>query len=254
MKKRSLIVLTWNLGRPHLGRIGQRLGWDSRAADVDLPRVALGIARAGADVVALQELASERQLAHLIALLGSEWSGALDDGGCGGPRCDRHVAVLAHVRAAPRSFSRDQLAGGRSVASVIGPDYVVAAAHLEPFDALARAHQAQELRRVADGFSEENIVLAGDMNIDPTHARLRGGPDALAWSRLVEKMHDGGRHAGATTIVRRRIDHVLVRGPAAVATEADVLRSMRLPLGDHMPLRVSVSLGEPAPASGGTAR
>ena len=143
------------------------------------------------------------------------------------------------------------------MASVRGPNFVVTAAHLEPFDARARARQAQDLRDHIDAFDEEYIVLAGDLNLDPSSAHRGRGTDVVTWSRLSETMHDTGRDAGATTIVGRRIDHVLVRGPmapAALATDAQVLGALRLPKGDHRPLCVRLPLDHSGPFTDGDVR
>src|SRR5262245_21573894 len=113
----TLRVLTWNLGRLHLGERWNRFfGLDSRAADGDLPHVAQVIDRTGAEVVAVQELRRAEQLGQLASLLGDEWLSATPARAVG----DRRVGLLVRRVLSP-VFEAIDLVCGRAGQAVSLP-------------------------------------------------------------------------------------------------------------------------------------
>lgn len=231
-----LRLLTWNLGRLHLGAFVNRLiRLDSRAADSALAHVARVIEGAGAEVVALQELRGPAQLERLVALLGGDWRAAAPEG----ERGDRRVGLLARRRLDPR-FAAVETPTGRATqtaslrVAALGERWVVASIHLDAFDEHAREAQARQLRAWAASDGARALVLAGDLNIDLAHPAARRRRDPATLGALADGLVDLGARAGATCLGGRRLDYVLAR--RAVAGRAEVLRGRRVPLGDHHPL------------------
>ncbi|MSP63686.1 MAG: hypothetical protein EXR72_25740, partial [Myxococcales bacterium] len=181
----TLRLLSWNLGRVHLGgRVNRWLGLDSRASDRSLGHVARVILRADAEVVAVQELSSEAQLERLRALLGRDWQAAAP----ARPDCDRRVGLLARRGLAPEFFPVASATGRTAQAATlrIGRErrFAVASLHLDAFDDAARARQAQELLSFAAASGEAAPVLAGDFNFDLTHPAAHRPRDRSTWRAL----------------------------------------------------------------------
>ena len=93
---------------------------------------------------------------------------------------------------------------------------------------------------------EDPLVLTGDLNIDPRHVLYRRRPDQAAWRELASDWADLGRHGGPTALLRRRLDHVLLRSSASAAAQSTVLRGCRVPLGDHDPILAEILLAPSA--------
>ena len=238
-----LTVLTWNVGRLHLGRLGRLVGHDSRARDRAMAHVARVVEGADADVVVLQELAGPWQLHRLAARLGGglvpKW---------GGGHTDRMVGML--VRGALRpTCEAVPLAGGRGAVSAAGEGWAVLGVHLEPFDAAARARQVEDLVAWVAHRPEAVVVVAGDLNLDTRHPLHQEPLDRAAFAMLTgaaRGLEDLGAAAGPTVLLGRRLDYVLGRGFAS--SEVDVLGGVRVPLGDHDPVRARLSLSSAARA------
>lgn len=235
----ALRVLTWNIGRLHLGaRLNRWLGLDSRAAAGALPHVAEVVGRSGADVVALQELADREQAERLARLLGPGWSAYAAER----EACDRRVALLVRGALGP-SYATVDTAGGRTMATAQvragGAGWAIASVHTDPFDGEVR--QAQ-LRAAAAWARAQGgtALLAGDLNLDPHDPLVPQPRDEATYRELARELSDLGALAGPTALARRRIDYVL--GREGVVGRACVLRRMRVRLGDHDPLVAELRL------------
>ncbi len=227
----TLRVLTWNLGRLHLGERWNRFfGLDSRAADGDLPHVARVIDRSQAEVVAVQELAREEQIGQLSSLLGEEWQAATPKRESG----DRRVGLLVRRILSPVFEAIDLVCGRSAQAVSLGSDgkWAIASLHFDAYDARARQAQANEVLAWTDSRAEPAVILAGDLNLDARYP-ARKTEDAATYDALSHALLDVGRAAGATALLGRRVDYVLARG---VAGRAEVLHGLRVPLGDHDPV------------------
>jgi endonuclease/exonuclease/phosphatase family metal-dependent hydrolase len=206
-----------------------------------------------ADVLALQEAASPRQLARIAARLGMQgvtltspvrWPGHLLARG--------EVAVLrdfSSVRAAdPSSFTRS---GGVVSVQVGGRRLVVVAIHLHPHDADVRAREGDACARMVEellGGGERALIVLGDFNCDvgePVHQRLRALGLVAGLPTTVEATVDT---AGVGV---RRVDHVYL-GPA-FAAGAGKARVERTPgfrtdrphqrvASDHLPVLVDLAI------------
>lgn len=237
----TLRVLTWNLGRIHLGaRLNGWLGHDSRADDGALAHVARVVRRAGADVVAVQELRSEAQLGRLAAALGEPWRAA---GALGS--CDRMTGLLMRAPEGPKRMAPSSvtLGGGREAAALWEPVAGVwtVSVHLEAFDAAARAAQLAALLRWTDDRAGTRMIVAGDFNFDPAHPVVARASDRILLEALAKRgFVDVGATSGATALFSRRLDYVFVRGARPIETR--VLRRRRVRLGDHDPLLARLHL------------
>ena len=239
MPAAPLTVLTWNIGRLHLGRhVNRVFRFDSRAHDKALRHVARVVDESEAHVVVLQELASRRQLTELLNLLGDGWRGGMgpDAGG------DRAVALLLRARYAGIHLHHETvvLEGGRNAEVVRGAGWIAIGVHFDAFRSKVRRQQAQDLARFVDSVAEDTIIVAGDLNIDlryPLHAKAS---DKIFMRAMTTTFHDLGLRKGPTVMGRRRLDYILVRG--AASAEARVLRRKRVPLGDHDPLLARIVL------------
>ncbi len=246
MARPSLRLLTWNLGRVHLGaRLNRWLGLDSRAADGALPHVARVIARADVDVVAVQELRRPEQAERLAALLDGRFTAATPsaDG------CDRRVALLVRRSLEP-AFEEVALGVRPAQAAALSgaPErrrWAIASLHLEPFDGAARRAQARALLAWAQTRAESALVLAGDLNLDVAHPASRREDDTATYGAIATQLHDLGAAAGPTALGGRRVDYVLGRG---VHGRAEVLRGVRVPLGDHDPVRAELTPRDDSPS------
>lgn len=237
-----LKLLTWNIGRVHLGgRINRIFRHDSRAHDGALDHVARTIRETEAHVVALQELASRSQMEQLLERLGPEWSGCMgpDAGG------DRAVAVLAWAQAGAAQLATVALGGGRNAEVVQGPGWLAMGVHFDAFRPRVRKQQAEGLVRFLESRDESVLIVAGDLNIDLRYPLHATPSDRRFMRALTRTFRDLGRGKGYTVMGRRRLDYVLVRGSGTA--DLKVLRRRRVPLGDHDPLLARIALTtEPA--------
>lgn len=239
MASAPLTVLTWNIGRLHLGRhVNRVFRFDSRAHDKALRHVARVIDESEAHVVVLQELASRSQLAQILELLGPNWDGGMgpDAGG------DRAVALLMQRRYAGVTLSHETVAleGGRNAEVCRGDGWITIGLHFDAFRAKVRHRQAQDLAAFVDSLAEDTVIVAGDLNIDmryPLHSRAS---DKAFLRAMARTFTDLGLKKGPTAAGRRRLDYILVRG--AASAEARVMRRRRVPLGDHDPLLARIVL------------
>jgi endonuclease/exonuclease/phosphatase family metal-dependent hydrolase len=234
----ALRLLTWNVGRLHLGaRWNRLLGLDSRASNRALAHVARVIAEARADVAALQELADARQASRLAELLGDGWCGELAE--CS---CDRHAALLVRRELAPE-FCAVPSPGGRSMATARlergAAAWRVASIHFDAYDDAAREAQARALIEWARAQPERAVVALGDLNLDPLHPSARAR-DGSTYRALASELCDLGAGAGATALLGRRVDYIL--GRFGVVGRVAVWRGRRVRLGDHDPVVAELRL------------
>lgn len=243
--RRRLRLLTWNVGRLYCRSHNNRLD------DADVPEVARVLDEIDPDVVLLQELVDERQLAEITSRLSAgrgAFTGALAQ------RCayDRHTAALARSALAPEFGEYELDESGRAAMRVSfdlgsAPGRGAAfSAHLDVFSAQKRAEQGRRLIELAEERKEALVAAAGDFNLDPVWAAGVGNHcDLATFARMTERLVDGGQAAGPTLIGLFRVDHVLLRGPGQHLARVS---PRRLPLGDHRPLLVDVHLDSDVPS------
>jgi endonuclease/exonuclease/phosphatase family metal-dependent hydrolase len=259
--RRRLRVVSWNVGRLYSPRHNNRLD------DADVPEVAAVLGELHPDVILLQELIDERQLAALKARIAPKlgaFAGAIATK-CG---YDRHVAALARTELAP-TFEEAIL--GSTTRGVVTVRFTIAgdgdgdgngdgdgdgngdgngerpsvagaalSAHFDVFDAERRAEQGDGLAALAEARPEPLVIAGGDLNLDPlfaagTHNLL----DVRTFARLTRNFVDSGRDSGATLLGVFRVDHLFVKGAAHALLRVS---PRRLPLGDHHPLVLDVDV------------
>lgn len=230
-------MVSWNVGRLYTPSSNNRLD------TADIPEVARTLYELDADVVLLQELVDEAQLAALLGRLPG-YAGQLAQA-C---RYNRHVAALVRDRLAP-AFEQDVLEPtGRGLVTAtfeIAPGVRGAAhpLHFDVFDKQRRRAQAEAIAAIAARRSEPLQVVGGDLNLDP--ALAEGIGDALdmgTFALLLERFVDAGRAAGPTLLGFLRVDHLLVQGRVVERLHTRVSPARRLPMGDHDPLVCDVVL------------
>lgn len=231
----QLRLITWNVGRMF------RPGSKCRMADDDVPRVATSIRELAADVVLLQELVDETQLARLVDGLPGYEGGIAR--GC---RYDRRVASVARSALHPTFTSHVLEPTGRGV-SVVGFDVaggrgVAHSVHLDVRQLARKRSQVEGLIALGAACAESLVALGGDFNLDPRWvSRLRIRAEMETFERLRESYAEAAPAAGPTLLGLLRVDHVLVRKPALSSYSARVARDRRLPRGDHAPLVVDIT-------------
>lgn len=242
-------VLTWNIGYAY----GKE---DSRAQDEDLPAVARVIQVERPDVVALQELSGRRQLRGLLARLGGEYQGFLDEGG----DADRFAGIL--VRAPKMEFRSIRTSTERNASAAIfrvarSPITICAiSAHAPAWKPAERLQYTEEILEWVRARKDDVVFLAGDFNFD-VNARQGGGMiftsdpavDGKTYSRLTRGFRDLGKDSGATAAFGRRIDYVFGRGEKLRVKRVDVLRGKRVGRMDHDPLVVDAVIPKPVVVS-----
>jgi endonuclease/exonuclease/phosphatase family metal-dependent hydrolase len=225
----ALRVMTWNIGKLYIRG-------DSRAADSDLRYIAAVIRSQNPHVVALQEIRDEAQLAQLVAALGPGWRGRVPE-----DRWDRRAALVVRLHA---HFHPIATSTGRTVQAAVielpeGAAFAVVSVHLDAFDAKRRLVQAEEIVAGAQRLAADDVLIAGDFNIDPSVA-ARGSIDQDLYRFMTRHFVDSGFHAGATTFVHWRLDYVFYRSPRVKKASARVLRDRRINIMDHDPLVVEL--------------
>jgi endonuclease/exonuclease/phosphatase family metal-dependent hydrolase len=229
--RRSLRVLSWNIGRIHLR-------WDSRAADSDLDYVAEVIREVNPHIVALQEIRNPRQLGQLVTKLGSRWRASTPE-----DNYDRRAALL--MRLDGRFYALPTSSGRTAQGAIIRVpgrrEITVVSLHLDAFDAKRRLQQAEEIAAGARRLGNRDILLAGDFNCDP--ARATGdSADQRLHSFLSGGFVDAAKDSGSTTLGAQRLDYVFFSRESAQVYDAKVLRTRRIGGMDHYPLVVELGL------------
>jgi endonuclease/exonuclease/phosphatase family metal-dependent hydrolase len=194
------------------------------------------------DVILMQELTGEEQLAALLARLPGYAGEVASE--C---KYDRHVGALVRERLAPE-FEQTCLHGtGRGVVvatfAVNGHRGAALPLHFDVFNPPRRRLQAEDTLALARERPEALVVAGGDLNLDPTlAARVGGHIDAGSFDLLVREMSDGGHRHEPTLMGLLRVDHVFARGPSIRALRTRVSPGRRLPMGDHDPLVCDLDL------------
>jgi endonuclease/exonuclease/phosphatase family metal-dependent hydrolase len=227
-----LRALSWNVGRFYTPTHNNRLD------DHDIPQVAALVRELDADVVLLQELVDVLQLRALLARMDQAYAGALAE------ECDydRKCAVLVKKTLEPR-FSQHTLPPSRrgmvtARIGIHGLRLAASSVHFDVFDRQRRKSQARAVAAITDGYDDDVVLVAGDLNYDPRWPRDQLDHDT--WAMLSERFCDAGQRLGPTLMGLMRVDHVLVRG---ARTRAHVVPQRRLPLGDHDAVVCDVSVG-----------
>ncbi len=234
---RRLRVVSWNVGRLYTPSSNNRLD------EADIPQVARTLYELDADVVLLQELVDQAQLAALLGRLGG-YAGRLAEA-C---RYDRHVAALVRERLAP-AFEQEVLEPtGRGLVTATfeiahGLRGAAHPLHFDVFDKRRRRAQAEAIAAITAQRREPLQVVGGDLNLDPELAgRIGDAMDVGTFALLREHFVDAGRSAGPTLLGFLRVDHLLVRGAIVERLHTRVSPGRRLPMGDHDPLVCDVVL------------
>lgn len=221
--------MTWNIGKLYIRG-------DSRAADADLHYVAAVIRSQNPHVVALQELRDPAQLAQLVAALGPGWRGRVPE-----DRWDRRAALVVrlHAHFHPLTTSTGRTAQAAVIELPDDASFTVVSLHLDAFDAKRRLVQAEEIAAGAQRLGQEDLLIAGDFNIDPS-VGAHGSIDQDLYRFMTRDFIDAGVNAGPTTFVHWRLDYVYYRSPRVQKVKARVLRDRRINIMDHDPLVVEL--------------
>ncbi len=233
----SLRVVTWNVGEVYWPWHGNQL------KDRDVEAVIDVLGAIDADVVLLQELAHEGQLARIASMRDAtpRYAGGLP------LRCgyDRHVGVLVRAQLRPR-FEHELLAPTRR--GVVWAQFELAGLCVRAFslhfDVFQPARRLQQARTAGALIGEPGalVIAGGDFNYDPEASRRLGreldhATEAALGSRLVDVAPD----SGPTLVGLLRVDRMFAGGSALLGSRASVYPG-RLPLGDHAPLVCDLAL------------
>lgn len=205
-QEEELTVLSWNLG------LGQPLSSASQVAF--LPRVAETILASGADIVTLQEVASQEHLDRLLADLGPPWRGSIS--------AQRYqvTGVVTRVPGELRCWQPNLPYGGPISITVQteSGSLEIASVHFPPEQkSRQREIYAQWLASQAND-REHPVLFAGDLNVDPEGWWDRCSPmftdsvlrDRRSLDILGHQRRDVGREAAATAALSRRLDYFFV--------------------------------------------
>ena len=224
-------VVTWNVG----GAVG---GKTHALPESQLDHVADVLRALDPDVVALQELASDRQAWSLIRRLGEGWDAVTARGS---------LAILARTaptleRAGPSRGERWMLAR----VEARGHRLAVLNVHASAFDADARNQtvgQATEALLALDGGDAR--VLLGDLNLDVDLDKKRdlfsnrAHLDVETYNYIGGMLTDAAHGRGSTAEPDRRLDYVFT-SPESVVEAAGPWKGRRAGTMDHDPVVADV--------------
>ena len=240
-QKRSLRLLTWNIGYAELED-------DTRAHDKDLQAVAEVISREDPDAVALQELTGNAQLKILLGLLNGKYRGAVAQQGEG----DRFEAVL--VKGTDATFMPVAVGARYAVGASFQPrehtqQVLLLSAHTDAFNAARRRTYTEALIDWARARTQSSeVFIAGDFNFElkaTNQTNLYSDNlknDSESYSHILRHFRDLGRAGGDTAINDRRIDYIFGPTTPEQIGRVEVLRNAAVGRMDHWPLLVEVSL------------
>jgi len=239
--KRSLTLLTWNIGYAELED-------DTRAHTKDFPAIAEVILKTDPDAVALQELTGKEQLRALLGLLKGRYRGEVAQYGQG----DRFEAILVKDTEGtftPVSIGTRSALGATFRPANAGSQVILLSAHADAFNAARRREFVEGLMDWAQPrMRSTDVFIAGDFNFELKAANETNlytdnlKHDSESYSYILRSFKDLGRDAGDTAINDRRIDYVF--GPTRVQRpkRAEVLRDAAVGRMDHWPLVIEVGL------------
>ena len=222
-------ILSWNLGT------GQPF---SRPSPIELlPHVTRVIAAAKADIVCLQEAASEDYLNELLSQLGPSWQGKRS-------RSEEGMMITAILSKHGGSFEAPAPNfpyGGPAIVhtSIAGAAVSVLSVHFPPeHTATWRAQYAAWLRKRSA--AEKTMIIGGDFNVDPEgfwdHASTiftdNVDLDQQTLGTLLSLGRDVGAGTAGTAVFSRRIDRLYVPTTFALQSYQVLSGSRRGPM-DH---------------------
>jgi endonuclease/exonuclease/phosphatase family metal-dependent hydrolase len=233
-------VVTWNVGA------GLARGAGGGLADDAIDHVARVLRRLEPDLVFLQEVHSQRQLAALRNKLG--------------PRCQSRLARGTD----PLRVAALAVEGGFAGTAAGGDARTLHVRHLRPgkaaveaaglhADAFSTAARNRQVGAAVDALLARPAavhVLAGDFNIDLDLDKRRDlftddeHRDVETFNYALARMRDAAHGTGSTAEPDRRLDYVLVAfaDPAARVLGGGVFRGARAKDMDHDPVVVDLLL------------
>lgn len=258
----QLTVLSWNIhgfGPVASDEAGRAALAAARAESSTLELFAQAVRASGADVVALQEVASESRLQELARALGMHaayfpggWKGDGWEEGISGGLLSRFPLLevedrpgLAPYGEGSEDFSR---CFGRALIEVRGERVAVYAAHMLPSWENTESVRLAEIAAVeraarADLLRAHSVIVLGDMNHAPATVEARAWEAAGLRDAFALVGRGEGRSCPSLEPTER-IDYCFVAGPlAARLQECGELSEGRFgadegfALSDHLPVR-----------------
>lgn len=233
----TFTLLSWNIGYADHEA-------DSRAQNKDLGHIAAIISGAGAQLIALQEIAQPEQLAALSDLLGGRYRySAL----ARGFRTDRYVAFLSDLLfqeeiQVATSVGRDALAVTLEVEAPSQTSVTVVNCHADAFNARRRRFFVSDVIDWHRSSGKQPVIMAGDFNLDLAPVESSDlftddkKNDSESYSLILEDFRDVGKNSGPTSAFDRRIDYVFLSSRELEAVEFKVLYGKLAGRMDHHPV------------------
>ena len=235
-----LSLLSWNIGYFDYER-------DSRAQDRDLRHIAGVIVDSGAEVIALQEMASPEQVGLLDDLLNGQFPyQALAKG----IRTDRYVVIFSRLPFAEQIVIATSVGRDAVAVRFVAPGFseiTLIDCHADAFSSVRRRHFVSDLVDWSRQNGTDHILMAGDFNFDLAPVESSDlftddkKNDSESYSLLAEDFADLGKDAGPTSTFDRRIDYVFLHSSSLQAQEIRVLRGKLTGKMDHNPVVVRLA-------------
>lgn len=228
-------LMSWNIGYFDYES-------DSRAQDKDLEAIASVIGEAGAQVIALQEIAEPGQLSTLSDLLAGRYR---YHAFARGLRTDRYVGFLSEIPFEEQiqvatSVGRDALAVTVDIPSQ--GLVTLVNCHADAFNARRRRFFVNDVIDWRRDSGKKAVILAGDFNLDLAPVESSDlftddkKNDSESYSLILHEFRDLGRNSGPTSAFDRRIDYIFVSSQGLESVEFEVLYGKLVGKMDHHPL------------------
>lgn len=226
----SLRVLTWNVG-------GAASGVAHSARSEDVEWIAETLRAARADLVVLQEIASEAQVAELESALGPKWTSLFTR-----TRGGRVVLLAREAQLTRRESGR--LRGQWEIVEWRRGEKRLIAAGLHA-DAYSSAHRNQVIGSVIDTLRRHRgapRLLAGDLNLDLDLGKRRDlfsddqYLDVETYNYVAGLLEDAARGRGSTAEPDRRLDYIFFEESAFELIGAGPWKGRRAGAMDHDPV------------------